>query len=214
MKLSNFLLSIIAASLLSLTTYSSAIFFKVDTTPKISVGNSSSGYIQAELPSKLTDRQAQVLSLAYNIAKVDGHKDPKLLQAIVYQESKAGQFPSYKVAGQSYGLTTNNRYYGLSQIKLSAAKDVLKRWPEMKGEFKFQTDTDEEIIAKLIENDKFNLSVASKYLLLMSSSYGYSGIREIALAFNQGPGGAKKFNSNDHPYSNGVVNNLKFLNDI
>ena len=213
MKLSNFLLSIIAASLLSLTTYSSAIFFKVDTTPKISAGNSVSGFIKTELPSKLTDRQAEVLSMAYNIAKNDGHDDPKLLQAIVYQESKAGQFPSYKVAGQSYGLTTNNRYYGLSQIKLSAAKDVLKRWPEMRKEFKFQTDTDEEIIAKLIENDKFNLSVASKYLILLSS-YGYSSVREVALAFNQGPGGAKKFNAGDHPYSNGVVNNMKFLHDI
>lgn len=213
MKLSNFLLSIIAASLLTLTTYSSAVFFKVDTSSKINAGNSSSGYIQTELPSKLTDRQAQVLSLAYNIAKNDGHKDPKLLQAIVYQESKAGQHAAYKVAGQAYGLTTNNRYYGLSQIKLSAAKDVLKRWPSLKRDFNFQTDTDEEIIAKLIENDKFNLSIASKYLILMSQ-YGYSSIREVALAFNQGPAGAKKFNPNDHPYSNGVVSNMKFLHDI
>lgn len=213
MKLSNFLLSVIATGLVTVTAYTSVLYFKVDTSPVIMAGSPESGYIQVKLPKKLTDNQIEILSLALSIAKKDGHKDPQILQAIVYQESKAGEHHSYKVAGQEFGLSTNNRYYGLAQIKISAAKDVLKQWPEIREQFNFQTTTDEEILAKLIENDRFNLTVASKYLILMRR-YGYHSMREIALAFNQGPGGAKNFDAANHPYSNGVINNLKFLNDI
>lgn len=163
------------------------------------------------LPSELTRDQAEVLSMAYSIAKKDGHKYPQLLQGIVMQESNAGAARSYKVAGQEFGLKTNDRYYGVSQIKLVAAKEVLHRYPELRKDFNFHTKEDEEIVAKLIEDNKFNISVASKYLLVLKS-LGYDTIKHLALAYNQGPSGAKNHNADTHHYPKGVINNIQKIN--
>lgn len=161
-----------------------------------------------KLPTELTREQAEVLSLAYSIAKKDGHKFPQLLQGIVMQESNAGAARSYKVAGQEFGLKTNERYYGVSQIKLVAAKEVLSRYPELRKDFNFHTKEDEEIVAKLIEDNRFNISVASKYLLVLKS-LGYDTIKHLALAYNQGPSGAKNHDAETHHYPKGVINNIQ-----
>jgi hypothetical protein len=88
---------------------------------------------------------------------------------------------------------------------------VLNRYPELRKEFNFHTKEDEEIVAKLIEDDRFNLSVASKYLLVLKS-FGYDTIKQLALAYNQGPGGAKNHNSDTHHYSKGVINYIQKIN--
>ena len=148
--------------------------------------------------------------MAYSIAKIDGHRYPQLLQGIILQETLAGEYHSYKVAGQELGLRTNERYYGVAQIKLAAARDVLNSFPWLTKEFGFHTTTDEEVIAKLIENDKFNLSVASKYLLILKR-YGYDTIQELALAYNQGPGGAKAHDAQTFHYS---VKVMKYIQEL
>jgi hypothetical protein len=157
-----------------------------------------------DIPKNLSHHQAELLSQAYEIAQKDGHKQPQILQGIILQESKAGEMASYKVAGQELGLKTNERYYGLAQIKLAAAQDVLKIFPNMKSQFGFHTNTDEEVIAKLIENDTFNMSVASKYLLILKTR-GYDTIKQLAVAYNQGAGGARHIDPNTNQYSNGVM---------
>lgn len=169
----------------------------------------SNSSVSIILPEFLTDTQARNITIAHDIGKRDGLQ-PGLLPAIIMKETQAGEYPSYKVAGQEFGLTTNQRYYGLAQIKLSAAKDVLKAYPNLTKEFRFHTKTDEEIIAKLIENDVFNMSVASKYLLLLRKS-GYDTVRQLALAYNQGPGGAKAHDPQTHQYSQGVMRNIQKL---
>ncbi len=170
-----------------------------------------SAKLSVRLPTDISPDQARILSMAYSIAKKDGHANPQLLQGIVMQETLAGAYKTYKVAGQEFGLRTNERYYGISQIKLVAAKDVLNRYPELRKEFNFHTKEDEEIVAKLIEDDRFNLSVASKYLLVLKS-FGYDTIKQLALAYNQGPGGAKNHNSDTHHYSKGVINYIQKIN--
>jgi hypothetical protein len=161
------------------------------------------------LPDNLTRTQAHNISMAYDIGKKDGLA-PALLPAIIMQETQAGEYHQYKVAGQEYGLAANKRYYGLAQIKLDAAKDVLREYPSLRDDFGFHTRTDEEIIAKLIENDRFNLSVASKYLVILKEK-GFNTVKQLALAYNQGPGGAKSFNENTHHYPQGVMQNIQRL---
>jgi hypothetical protein len=168
------------------------------------------GGVAFSIPKNLTARQTELLAMAFDVAKHDGHRHPQLLQGIILQETLAGEYHSYKVAGQELGLRANERYYGVAQIKLAAARDVLTAFPRLVKEFNFHTTTDEEVIAKLIENDKFNLSVASKYLLILTR-YGYDTIKELALAYNQGPGGAKAHDPNTFHYS---VKVMKYIQEL
>ena len=81
----------------------------------------------------------------------------------------------------------------------------------MKEEFKFHTNTDDEIIAKLIENDRFNLAVASKYLMILKEDHGYKDDLSAAGAYNQGPTGAKKRVAEAKAYASSV---MKFVKDL
>lgn len=121
--------------------------------------------IPVTLTKKINDEQADLLIYAYEVAQVDGHKEPAVLQGLIWQESKAGGFPGYEVAGDEYGLNVGHRYYGVGQIKVAAARDVFKRFPEDFPDF--VKATDEYIIAHLIMDKKFNIRVASKYLWMM-----------------------------------------------
>lgn len=165
--------------------------------------NDGRGY-EVIYPEDPSYRQSQLLGVAYDIAKKDGHEFPQLLQGILIQETQAGSLPRYKVVGQEYGLGPLDRYYGIMQIKLSAAWDVMKRWPGLWDEFDFQTRSDEEIIAKLIEDEIFSLTVASKYLIILQDA-GYETPAEQALAYNRGAAGAKAHNAESHPYSVSVM---------
>ena len=117
------------------------------------------------IPNKINVKQADLLVYAYEIASIDGHREPSILQGLIWQESKAGGFPGYEVAGDEYGLKVGKRYYGIGQIKVAAARDVFKRFPkDFPG---FSDKTADEIIAYLIMDHKFNIRVASKYLWMM-----------------------------------------------
>lgn len=163
------------------------------------------------IPENLSTKQNTNLNNAYQIAKEDGHKNPELLQGIILQETKAGGMKSYAVAGQDQGLKMGERYYGLGQIKLSAAKHVLSKYPELRDEFNFQTKTDDEIIAKLIENDKFNLAIASKYLKILKDDHGFKDDASLAGAYNQGPSGSKKHIAEAQAYAHSV---MKFMQSV
>ena len=209
MKTSNLVLFLTALALLILTGISTYTVLPKKSNAVIqSFNDKKTENLSFVLPENLSSRQTKVLSMAYDIAKKDGHKYPQLLQGIVLQESNAGDLASYKVAGQEFGLKPNERYYGVSQIKLVAAKEVLHRYPGLHSDFKFHTKSDEEIIAKLIENDEFNINIASKYLLVLKDM-GYDTIKQLALAYNQGPSGAKKHDAETHYYTRGVINHIQ-----
>lgn len=210
MKLSNFFLSIVATAAISAAAAASFLVLpKHPTTVSyIPMGDAvNGGGLVIDLPANPTSRQAQLLTLAFETAKADGHRYPQLLQGILMQETRAGEMSSYKVAGGEFGLPTNKRYYGVAQIKLSAARDVLKKFPYMWKSFEFHTRTDEEIIAKLIENDTFNIAVASKYLIILERS-GYSTPHQLAIAYNRGPTGARS-EGKVTDYSKGVMRHVK-----
>lgn len=210
MKLSNTMLMIVATAALVGSVVASTNVISTNPTAVLNIqDDSGKTAVSIVLPDNLTKTQVKNISLAYDIGKRDGLA-PSLLPAIILQETQAGEHRAYKVAGQEFGLAPNKRYYGLAQIKLAAAKDVLDEYPSLRHTFSFHTKTDEEIIAKLIENDEFNLSIASKYLVMLRDR-GFSTIQQLALAYNQGPGGARQFNANTHHYPQGVMRNLQRL---
>jgi hypothetical protein len=154
------------------------------------------------LPQNLSTEQGRLLAKAYEIAKADGHKDPELVQKILLQETLAGGMKAYRVANPG-----SDAYFGPMQIKLSATKDVLARFPSLFAKYSIQTRTDDEIKANLILNDSFNIEVASKYLLLLQREYGFKG-RELLNAYNRGPGGVKSVGADFH-YAIGAEQKLQ-----
>ncbi len=149
------------------------------------------GQIAVKLPESMTAKQHRLLNMAYETAKKNGFKNPEVLQAVVLQETMAGGMDSYRVANPG-----KDAYFGPAQIKLAAAKDVLQRWPELFSRFGFHTRSDDEIKAFLILDEKFNLEVAAKYLLILKE-YGFNG-RQLLNAYNRGPGGVHAVGDDYH----------------
>lgn len=105
----------------------------------------------------LSDEQVRLLQTAYDIGRTDGgHEHAELLQAVLLQETIAGQL------GRIGHMTApvGKRSYGVMQVKVSAARDVLRDHPDFGG---FRSD--EELIVELMSDDVFNMRIASKFLL-------------------------------------------------
>lgn len=156
------------------------------------------------LPANLTEKQHRLLNMAYEMGKSHGFKDPEIVQAVLLQETMAGGMDKYKVANPG-----PEAYFGPMQIKLAAAKDVLSKWPSLFSSYGFHTRSDDEIKANLILNERFNLEVGTKYLLILKKTYGFSG-RELMNAYNRGPGGVKEVGSDFH-YAVGAEKKLASL---
>lgn len=156
---------------------------------------------------RITTHQMKILNLAKHVAMEDGNV-PEDFQGVVFQETKAGGMKQFRVAGQESGLSTMKRYYGVTQIKLAAAWDVLGRFPEMhrfaeSGKF----TTDEELVANLILNDEFNVRMGSKYYRLVCSN-GVSRDRCIT-RYNQGVAGAATVDPSNWHYTREVKRHVQ-----
>lgn len=132
--------------------------------------------------SWLTGEQLDLLSLAYKVGYQDGGEaQAKLLQAVLMQESIAGQLGRLGHLSAPLG----KRSYGVMQVKLAAARDVLA-WKPKYGEF----SSDDELIARLIADDEFNLRIASTYLKYLRRITDND--HEALVAYNLGPNAAKR----------------------
>jgi hypothetical protein len=153
------------------------------------------------LPSNMTDKQHELLNMAYDVGVEAKLKSPEILQAVLLQETGAGAAASYNVANPG-----PNAYFGPMQIKLVVAKTVLQKWPALFSEYGFHTKTDDEIKANLILNERFNIHVAAMYLTILSAEYGLRG-RDLLNAYNRGPTGAKAVGA-DYHYAIGAERKL------
>jgi hypothetical protein len=199
---------------LSLVTFSAIYFasalFNLIPSP---VGNSviadsestGSNRVSVVIPKGFTKEQSNTMKIAYDIAKADGHKSPEIVQAMILQETMAGGLKNFRVANPG-----PEAYFGISQVKLAAAKDVISRFPGILVKYNIQSRNDEEIKANLILNDKFNIAIGSKYLLILNREYGFTG-RELLNAYNRGPGGVRLV-SNDFHYAKGAEQKLAMYN--
>jgi len=151
--------------------------------------------------NNLTDRQFYILKLARDIGKED---DLSLtLMGIVMQESRAGE--TQRVGHMSAPI--GKRSYGVMQVKVTAARDVLKEYPEF-GEFY----SDEELIGRLLYDDEFNIQISLGYIKLLKKR-GLSW-HEILLAYNLGPSGAEGKNPLKYHYVKDVVEHTKFAKSL
>ncbi len=131
----------------------------------------------------LTQEQVDLLMLAFDVGFKDGGvQHAKLIQATMMQETIAG------LVGRIGHLSApvGKRSYGVMQVKVSAATDVLRHHPEL-GEFR----SEEELIAQLITDDKFNIEVASLHIQHLRK---FTDTDEQALmAYNIGLRGSRRY---------------------
>ncbi len=107
--------------------------------------------------SWLTDEQLGLLQTAYAVGYEDGGiEHAEMLQGVLLQETIAGQL------GRIGHMTARvgKRSYGVMQVKVSAARDVLRKHKEL-GRFR----SDEALIVALMTDDELNIQMASKFLL-------------------------------------------------
>lgn len=145
--------------------------------------NGIGGGVAQVLPANLSAKQYELLNLARDVAVDIQLKSPEMLQAILLQETLAGGVEKYNVANPG-----PNAYFGPMQVKLAAARDVLSRWPSMFAAYDFHTRTDDEIKANLILNERFNIEIAGRYLIILGQQYGLKGAA-LMTAYNKGPAG-------------------------
>jgi Transglycosylase SLT domain len=184
-------LTILAVAAGSATLVVATSMPKSTPTTVIATKNADGEQFAVLMPENVTSKQQRLMQIAKITAKRDGHS-PELVQGVLLQETHAGELKTYKVANSQ-----GTPYYGVMQIKLVAAKEVLSKWPGMFSQFGFQTKTDDEIKANLILNDEFNIAVGSKYLKHLKDVYGYSG-RTLVNAYNRGPTGVKTVGDDYH----------------
>ena len=140
--------------------------------------------------SWLTEEQVGLLKLAYDIGYQDGgEQHASLLQSTLLQETIAGQLGRVGHRAAPVG----KRSYGVMQVKVSAATDVLDEHPQLGV-----SHTDEELIVRLMTDDEFNIRVASKFLLFLRDKT--SSDAEALVAYNMGLRASKRFEAHEDFY--------------
>ncbi|MEJ7138863.1 hypothetical protein [Amphibiibacter pelophylacis] len=135
------------------------------------------------------------------ISKMVGLQDSDALLKVLLQETRLGRLGGFwRAAGR--GLKSEP-YYGIGQMKLSTAMDVLKSEPRWLKDFKLQPDED-LIRAHLTINDRFSAVMAAVYLKQLSRQYQGDALLN---AYNRGPTGVKGV-ADDFHYA--VSANAKF----
>ena len=133
--------------------------------------------------SWLTDEQIGLLKMAYEIGMADGGREhAELVQAVMLQETIAGHL------GRIGHMTApvGKRSYGIMQVKVSAARDVLKKFPDEFDRFR----ADEELIARLLMDDEFNIRVGSKFLMHLRPHT--QSTEQLLVAYNIGLRASRK----------------------
>lgn len=141
------------------------------------------------------DESQALIDYAHRIAVADGHKHPKYVIGVIRVESDAGRGKSFRVVKQDKSV-----FYGIGQLTIGAAHAVMKRFPELWSDF--NTRTDEELKARLILDDRFNIQIISKYLLILGIN---SNAERGIAAYNVGLGGVESIDYRRHVYTLKVI---------
>lgn len=129
----------------------------------------------------LSAEQLDLLGMAYTVGYKDGGKaHAKLVQAVLLQETIAGQLGRLGHLSAPLG----KRSYGVMQVKVAAARDVLRLKPQL-GYFR----TDEQLVTRLITDDEFNIRIASGYLKYLRRNTDSDD--QALVAYNIGMNGAR-----------------------
>ncbi len=133
--------------------------------------------------SWMTQEQIDLMKLAYRIGFADGGEEhAELVQAVLLQETIAGHLGRIGHMSAPVG----KRSYGVMQVKVSAARDVLRKFPDEFGRFR----SDEELIARLLTDDEFNIRMGSKFLLRLRPHIETT--EQLLVAYNIGLSASRK----------------------
>jgi hypothetical protein len=154
--------------------------------------------------------QVKLMKIAYNVGSEYGIAE--VMQGILLQETIAGRFGN-RIGGVSEGLAVGKRYYGVTQMKISAVEDALKTYPiyikKYFGNRRLPQIAEEEIINKLMSNDEFAIRMASLYFSKYQKQAANTA--EAIAMYNRGPAGAKQLaNPSTFFYVEGVQDHIKY----
>lgn len=133
------------------------------------------------------------------------------LKGILLRESKAG---TSKLVGAEH-LPINQRSYGVMQLQLSAARSVMRSYPELSTQwFGTKRVSDTELATFLTYNHEANIKIAAKHLDIYIRLCG-GNIPKAVVAYNVGIGNVRSIRHiESHPYLIGVRQNMKSLPDL
>lgn len=153
-----------------------------------------------------TPPQQSLLDFAFDVARADGFKKPQWLPGIIWQESKAGTGLNWRVTGDK----EKDPNLGVAQITFRTAKAAVMKYPTLWTYL--NTKTDDELKARLIVDDKFNVRVASKVILM--AGINKDEYRAITI-YNQGIGGAQAIeNPAEFGYTRAVAQHAERFKNV
>lgn len=127
--------------------------------------------------------QNEIYRIAYEEGLKVGH--PETMVAIAFLETRGGTYKSTPqgVVGDGFARF-GQRSYGVMQVRIQTARDVLKRNPQL-GTF----PTDEHLLVALLTDSVFNIRVAALYFQMQIKRFGHW--RTALVAYSAGPQNAK-----------------------
>lgn len=156
---------------------------------------------------KYTPEQRKLMTIAFHIGKEIGY--PETMQSVLLQETRAGAY------GDRIGdtnLPIGKRSYGVMQMKVATARKVLRKHPGLVPNYfpnrkNYKRVRDEEIIIKLIQDDEFNIRLATLNFEIhrrLSKSWALS-----VVAYNTGQGAANQISEpKKHIYYGHILKKL------
>ncbi len=154
----------------------------------ISTGMLLFGLLMVSAPAAARTSTMPSADEIYRIAYAEGLKIgyPETMVAIAYQETRGGRykFSPQGVVGDRFARF-GNRSYGVMQVKIPAAREVLRRHPAI-GTF----PTDEHLLVALLTDHVFNIRVATLYFQMQLEHFRHW--RTALVAYSAGPHNAKR----------------------
>ena len=157
--------------------------------------------------TKYTPEQRKLMTIAFLIGKEVGF--PETIQSLLLQETHAGAF------GDRIGdinLPIGKRSYGVMQMKVATARKVLRAYPNLVPNYfpnrkSYKRVRDEEIIIKLIQDDEFNIRLATlNFAIHRKKSKSWA---QSVVAYNTGQGAANQISEpKKHVYYAKVLKRL------
>ncbi len=156
---------------------------------------------------KYTPEQRKLMTMAFHIGQEFGF--PETIQSLLLQETLAGAY------GDRIGdtnLPIGFRSYGVMQMKVATARKVLRKhkalipnyFPNRKT---YKRLRDEEIIIKLIQDDEFNIRLASlNFTMHRKQSKSWA---QAVVGYNTGQGAANRITEpKKHKYYTKILKRL------
>lgn len=144
--------------------------------------------------------QVENFRIARNAGKP--HDRERLVMALLWRETRAGKFGPVGDLGNGFG----KRSYGLWQMKVATALDVLKSQPELWGKRK-KWQSNEEVIARLISEPKWAAEMAMGNITRLERRRVPYG--RIPLAWNEGVRGSHGIDADDHEFTVDVLETVQ-----